>query len=68
MGFLIDSEALVKEIVGLTSGYMPRDICALIIDAGAHLFPKVNKDVPDDVDSSFSFKMAVDNNHGKDSP
>ncbi|KAL2345390.1 hypothetical protein Fmac_006675 [Flemingia macrophylla] len=63
-----DSEALVKEIVGQTSGYMPRDICALIADAGANLFPKVNKDVPDDVDSSSSSKMAVDNNHRKDSP
>ncbi|KAK7396859.1 hypothetical protein VNO78_18021 [Psophocarpus tetragonolobus] len=64
-----DSEALVKEIVGQTSGYMPRDICALIADAGANLFPrnnaKVDKDVSDDVDSSFSSKMIEDNNNRK---
>ncbi|KAG5084093.1 hypothetical protein AAZX31_19G195300 [Glycine max] len=67
-----NSEALVKEIVGQTSGYMPRDICALIADAGANLFPrnnaKVDKDVHDDVGSSLSSKMAEDNNHGKVSP
>lgn len=66
-----DLEALVKEIVGQTSGYMPRDICALIADAGANLFPrnnaKVDKDVPDDADSSFGSKMAEDN-YGKVSP
>ncbi|BAT86338.1 Peroxisome biogenesis protein [Vigna angularis] len=64
-----DSEALVKEIVGQTSGYMPRDIRALIADAGANLFPrnnaKVDKDVSDDVDSLFNSKMAEDTNHGK---
>ncbi|KAH1258985.1 Peroxisome biogenesis protein 6 [Glycine max] len=67
-----DSEALVKEIVGQTSGYMPRDICALIADAGANLFPrnnaKVDKDVPDDVGSSLSSKVAEDNNQRKVSP
>ncbi|KAL2333509.1 hypothetical protein Fmac_014722 [Flemingia macrophylla] len=62
---VIDLEALVKEIVGLTYDYMPRDICAWIADVGAHLFPKVNKDVPNDVDNSFSSKMAVENNHGE---
>ncbi|TKY61811.1 Peroxisome biogenesis protein 6 [Spatholobus suberectus] len=67
-----DSDALVKEIVGQTSGYMPRDMCALIADAGANLFPrnnaKVDKEGPDDVDSSFSSKMTEDNNHQKVSP
>ncbi|KAK8473661.1 hypothetical protein PHAVU_001G204400 [Phaseolus vulgaris] len=64
-----DSEALVKEIVGQTSGYMPRDMRALIADAGANLFPrnnaKVDKDVSDDVDSSFNSKMAEDTSHSK---
>lgn len=64
-----DSEALVKEIVGQTSGYMPRDIRALIADAGANLFPrnnaKVEKDESDDVDSFFNSKMAEDTSHGK---
>ncbi|RDX86979.1 Peroxisome biogenesis protein 6, partial [Mucuna pruriens] len=67
-----DSETLVKEIVGQTSGYMPRDMCALVADASANLFlknnAKVDKDVLDDVDSSSSSKMAEDNNHGKVSP
>lgn len=67
-----DTEALVKDIVGQTSGYMPRDICALVADAGANLFPrnndKVDIDVPDDVDGSFSSKMAEDDNHRKVSP
>ena len=64
-----DSEALVKEIVGQTSGYMPRDMRALIADAGANLFPrnnaKVDKDVSDDVDSSFNSKTAEDTSHSK---
>ncbi|KAK7337414.1 hypothetical protein VNO77_17986 [Canavalia gladiata] len=67
-----DLEDLVKEIVGQTSGFMPRDMCALIADAGANLFPKNNtkedKDGPDDVDNSLSSKVTEDNIHRKVSP
>lgn len=37
-----DSEDFVKDVVGQTSGFMPRDMHALIADAGASLFSKVN--------------------------
>ncbi|WJX24324.1 hypothetical protein P8452_44121 [Trifolium repens] len=51
-----DLEGFVKEIVGQTSGFMTKDMCALIADAGANLFPKsnaeVDKDEPEDADSS----------------
>ncbi|XP_050265419.1 peroxisome biogenesis protein 6 [Quercus robur] len=36
------SEDFIKEIVGQTSGFMPRDLCALIADAGANLIPSGN--------------------------
>lgn len=45
-----DKEDFVKDIVGQTSGFMPRDIHALIADAGASLFSKVN--IPMDPDDS----------------
>lgn len=32
----------VKDIVGQTSGFMPRDLHALIADAGANLVPRSN--------------------------
>lgn len=38
----IASEDLIKDIVGQTSGFMPRDIRALIADAGANLIPGEN--------------------------
>ncbi|KAK2362943.1 cell division cycle protein [Trifolium repens] len=64
-----DLEGFVKEIVGQTSGFMPRDMCALIADAGASLFPKsnaeVDKDEPEDADSSLSSKVTEDNNQSK---
>ncbi|KAJ1412648.1 P-loop containing nucleoside triphosphate hydrolase [Sesbania bispinosa] len=67
-----DSEGFVKEIVGQTSGFMPRDMSALIADTGANLFPKSNAEVdkhgPEDVDSSLSSKVAEDNNELKASP
>ncbi|KAL6208467.1 hypothetical protein ACLB2K_019416 [Fragaria x ananassa] len=37
-----DSEDLIRDIVAQTSGFMPRDICALVADAGANLIPKGN--------------------------
>lgn len=36
------SEDFIKDIVGQTSGFMPRDICALIADAGANLISRGN--------------------------
>lgn len=67
-----DSEGFVKEIVGQTSGFMPRDMCALIADAGANLFPTSNveadKDGPEDADSSLSSKVMEDNKQSKVPP
>lgn len=36
------SEDFIKDIVGQTSGFMPRDLNALIADAGANLIPRGN--------------------------
>ncbi|KAI5409943.1 hypothetical protein KIW84_055414 [Lathyrus oleraceus] len=61
-----DLEGFAKEIIRQTSGFMPRDICALIADVGANLFPssnaEVDKDEPEGADSSLSSKVAGDNN------
>ena len=61
-----DLEGFVKEIVGQTSGFMPRDMCALIADAGANLFHgsyvEVDKDQPEDSDSSLISEVTEDNN------
>ncbi|MBA0795746.1 hypothetical protein Gohar_006582, partial [Gossypium harknessii] len=42
--FLSDTrlEDFVKDIVGQTSGFMPRDLCALVADTGANLISKSN--------------------------
>ena len=43
VGFLqMNTEDFVKDIIGQTSGFMARDMHALIADAGASLFSKVN--------------------------
>ncbi|MED6155243.1 peroxisomal assembly protein [Stylosanthes scabra] len=56
-----DLEGFVKEIVGQTSGFMPRDMCALIADAGANLFPRNNAEVDkhrfEDIEASSSSKV-----------
>lgn len=55
------SEEFVKEIAGQTSGFMPRDIRALIADAGANLIPKGNVSLQNiqlkDIESN-SFEVA----------
>ncbi|XP_059438580.1 peroxisomal ATPase PEX6 [Corylus avellana] len=55
------SEDFIKEIAGQTSGFMPRDIRAMIADAGANLIPKGNvlrqKVEPEEVDSK-SYEVA----------
>lgn len=67
--FQTDLEGFVKEIVGQTSGFMPRDMCALIADAGANLFPSSNAEVdkvePEGADSSLSSKVTEDNNEAE---
>lgn len=64
-----DLEGFVKEIVGQTSGFMPRDMCALIADAGANLFPgnnvEVDKDQPEESDSSLISEVTEDNNESE---
>ncbi|KAB1203639.1 Peroxisome biogenesis protein 6 [Morella rubra] len=42
----VGSEDFIKEISGQTSGFMPRDIRALIADAGANLIPRVDVPLP----------------------
>jgi peroxin-6 len=55
------SEDFIKEIAGQTSGFMPRDIRAMIADAGANLIPKGNvlhqKVEPEEVDGK-SYEVA----------
>lgn len=67
-----DPESFVKEIVGHTSGFMLRDVCALIADVGASLFPKsaaaVDKVRTEDVDGSLSSKAMQDSNDREVSP
>ncbi|KAF7818233.1 peroxisome biogenesis protein 6 [Senna tora] len=67
-----DSESFVKEIVGQTSGFVLRDMCALIADVGANLFPRssdaVDKVRPEDVDDSLTTEVMQDSNHRKVSP
>ncbi|CAK8543058.1 unnamed protein product [Lathyrus sativus] len=62
-----DLEGFVKEIVGQTSGFMPRDMCALIADAGASLFPSSNAEAdkvePEGADSSLSSKVVTEDNN-----
>ncbi|XP_054820199.1 peroxisomal ATPase PEX6 isoform X2 [Prosopis cineraria] len=67
-----DADSFVKEIVGQTSGFMPRDMCALIADVGANLFPRsseaVDKARPKDIDGSFSSEVMPESNHRKVAP
>ncbi|CAL0302445.1 unnamed protein product [Lupinus luteus] len=61
---LSDTDGFVKEMVGQTSGYMPRDMSALIADAGANLFPRSNAEVDkgrlEDVDDSLGSEVKED--------
>ncbi|KAK7259407.1 hypothetical protein RIF29_25014 [Crotalaria pallida] len=62
----IDAEGFVKDMVGQTSGFMPRDMCALIADAGANLFPRSNaaagKGRIEDVNDSLGSEVMEDKN------
>ncbi|XP_057805197.1 peroxisomal ATPase PEX6 [Salvia miltiorrhiza] len=60
---------LVKDLVGQTSGFMPRDLRALIADAGANIISKIKKlepenSVPDSLESS----SVEDSNKTNDAP
>lgn len=67
-----DAESFVKEIIGQTSGFTPRDMCALIADVGANLFHRcsdaVDKARPKDIDGSCSSEVMQDSDHWKVSP
>lgn len=54
-----DTEDLIKDIVAQTSGFMPRDICALVADAGANLIPKGPIDTGKSEESDASLKHNV---------
>lgn len=47
LSFQTSLEDLVKDLVGQTSGFMPRDLRALIADAGANLISKMEKVEPE---------------------
>ncbi|XP_050388321.1 peroxisome biogenesis protein 6 [Argentina anserina] len=40
-----NTKDLIEDLVAQTSGFMPRDICALVADAGANLIPKGNAQI-----------------------
>ncbi|GMN38088.1 hypothetical protein TIFTF001_007343 [Ficus carica] len=61
----IDTEDFTKDVVGQTSGFMPRDIHALIADAGASLFSRGN--IPIDPDKSKKLKQSIQPQEESDS-
>ncbi|KAL5795535.1 hypothetical protein ACOSQ2_000355 [Xanthoceras sorbifolium] len=66
------SEESIKDMVGQTSGFMPRDLHALIAEAGANLIPKsifrTNKMEPGESDSSPEVKSLQDNKSSNAAP
>ncbi|XP_011626676.1 peroxisome biogenesis protein 6 isoform X1 [Amborella trichopoda] len=67
-----DIDEVVKDVVGQTSGFLPRDVRALVADAGANLIPRLHKEM-DRVDTevvddgpSVLFKYELDSSSGKD--
>ncbi|KAE9464038.1 hypothetical protein C3L33_04054, partial [Rhododendron williamsianum] len=53
------SEDLIKDIAGQTSGFMPRDMCALIADVGASLIPRHNIQSEQDEPSTLGEKKSL---------
>lgn len=51
---------LVKDLVAQTSGFMPRDIRALVADAGSNLMSKINADESKESDEKPSFESVHD--------
>lgn len=62
-----NSENFIKDLVGQTSGFMPRDMRALIADAGANLISghncQIDKSEPRELNNSL---MVEDNSSGKE--
>ncbi|KAG8389450.1 hypothetical protein BUALT_Bualt02G0230700 [Buddleja alternifolia] len=54
------AEDLVKDIVGQTSGFMPRDLRALIADAGAHLISERENVEPENSKQSSSESNSIE--------
>lgn len=63
-----NTEGLIKDVVGQTSGFMPRDIHALVADAGANLITRHQKVEPGDLDNSIEDKVVKDNDSCKEGP
>lgn len=65
-----DSEDFIKDIVGQTSGFMLRDMRALIADTGANLIPRcqTNKLEPGGTDNSLRFKAVQDTKSCEEAP
>lgn len=61
----IDTEDFIKDVVGQTSGFMPRDMHALIADAGASLFSRGN--IPIDPNEPKKLKQPVQPQEESDS-
>lgn len=61
-----DPQEFIKDIVAQTSGFMPRDLQALLADAGANLLQKRNEKVGKaelkDSDGSLEVKPQEDSN------
>ncbi|KAL5731438.1 peroxisomal assembly protein [Ranunculus cassubicifolius] len=52
---------LVKDVVAQSAGFMPRDVSALVADAGANLISKLTTDETRESDENSSFKIIHDN-------
>ncbi|KAJ4828499.1 peroxisomal assembly protein [Turnera subulata] len=67
---IIGSDGNMKDIVGQTSGFMPRDLRALIADAGANFVTTSNIPVdevePQELDSSVGVKGVKQNDESRD--
>lgn len=67
-----NTEEFIKDVVGQSSGFMPRDIHALVADAGANLITRHQKVEPGDSDNSIEDKVKDNDSckgpqiHGKD--
>lgn len=61
----VTSDEFIKDVVGQTSGFMPRDLCALVADAGANIVAMnnfgVNKVDTEDLHGSSEVKVKQDN-------
>ena len=65
-----DSEDFIKDVVSQTSGFMLRDMRALIADTGANLIPRhqTTKLEPGHTDDSLRFQTVQDTQSCKEAP